>query len=182
MKIWKKNSDQKIRAGFTLIELLVVIAIIGLLATIVMVSLNSARVKARNAKRISDARQLATAFNMAADAAGGTFPASSADLWYCVSVDCYGVWDSYAASAEIDAAVAPYIKKPDDQLNATTGYGGYMYNGAWAGGTGYGGTIFPAGAYLTFALEPVTISAGVCGSGGIWIANESLVQCLLKIN
>ena len=46
------------RKGFTLIELLVVISIIGLLATIVMVSLNSAKDKAKYARAQSDIKQL----------------------------------------------------------------------------------------------------------------------------
>lgn len=47
--------------GFTLVELLVVIAIIGILSTLAVVSLNSARIKSRDAKRVSDLKQISTA-------------------------------------------------------------------------------------------------------------------------
>ncbi|PIT86638.1 MAG: hypothetical protein COU33_02000 [Candidatus Magasanikbacteria bacterium CG10_big_fil_rev_8_21_14_0_10_43_6] len=52
------------KKGFTLIELLVVIAIIGLLSTLAVVALSSARTKARDSKRLSDLKQTQTALEL----------------------------------------------------------------------------------------------------------------------
>ena len=54
----------KNKKGFTLIELLVVIAIIGLLSTLAVVALTSARTKARDSKRVADMKQVQTAMEL----------------------------------------------------------------------------------------------------------------------
>jgi len=52
------------KRGFTLIELLVVVAIIGMLSSVVLASLNTARSSARDSKRFTDLRQIATALEL----------------------------------------------------------------------------------------------------------------------
>lgn len=61
------------KAGFTLIELLVVISIISLLSSIVLTSVNSARGKARDARRLADLRQIQNALALYYDD-NGSYP------------------------------------------------------------------------------------------------------------
>lgn len=62
------------KRGFTLIELLVVIAIIGLLSTIALNSLDRARMGARDAKRLSDLKNIQKALEMYMSANNGHLP------------------------------------------------------------------------------------------------------------
>lgn len=64
--------------GFTLVELLVVIAIIGVLATLVLIQLGTARARARDAKRIADISQYRTAIELYFDD-NGAYPINIED-------------------------------------------------------------------------------------------------------
>jgi prepilin-type N-terminal cleavage/methylation domain-containing protein len=79
--------SKKQNRGFTLIELLVVIAIIGILSSVVLASLNSARGKARDAFRKTSMKQVQIALEFYYDKYGDYPPApnwgnNSCELWY----------------------------------------------------------------------------------------------------
>lgn len=76
LKFLIPKRDNK-KFGFTLIELLVVIAIIGVLASIVLASLNSARRKSRDARRITDLKQIQLALELYFDAQSSAYPPGS---------------------------------------------------------------------------------------------------------
>jgi type II secretion system protein G len=114
--------------GFTLIELLVVIAIIGILSSVVLASLNSARTKARDARRIADLRQIQIALELYYDA-NNKYPIVSNWIY---STD--SSWNT------LQTALTPYIASlPKDPINNTAGpwtTGNYSYSYGWNVGAG----------------------------------------------
>jgi type II secretion system protein G len=65
------------RRGFTLIEILVVVAIIGILSSVVLASLYTARIKANDVRRKSDLHQIVTALELY-NTKNGSYPTTGA--------------------------------------------------------------------------------------------------------
>ena len=88
---WSANIRPKSVRGFTLVELLVVIAIIGILSSVVFASLNAARAKARDAKRISDLKQIQIALELYFDSQSpNAYPTNNAWWGNCSTFGSHG--------------------------------------------------------------------------------------------
>lgn len=108
----------KYNRGFTLIELLVVIAIIGILASVVLASLNTARAKSRDAARIAQLKQMQAALEMYA-VDNGAYPSSGA-VWQGTTPGCFGGGGSATLSPLVSGGYISEIPE-DPQPNAGAG-------------------------------------------------------------
>lgn len=105
------------KRGFTLIELLVVISIIGVLSSVVLASLNTARMKARDTHRKATLKQIETALELYYDTYGAYPP-------FRPSISCGGNRNDWATSIctdsnwlTTDVNFLSFIKIPKDPIN-----------------------------------------------------------------
>jgi prepilin-type N-terminal cleavage/methylation domain-containing protein len=120
--MFKRNSNK----GFTLIELLVVIAIIGMLSSIVLSSLATARQRARVTKSLVDLGTINNAL-IAYFAQNGVYPATGGN-WVSYSNPGAGCGLVVPIGNFIPALVPNYLPTmPKDPLNAPTCGSQYVY-------------------------------------------------------
>ena len=120
--------------GFTLIELLVVISIIALLSSVVLSSLNTARVRARDAKRALSVRQLKTSIESYYSFTGAYPSVGSDNAGYTITDLASVLVPTYMPSIPTDPTTGgwQYVRGPATDNS----YGLYIYRettGAYCG-------------------------------------------------
>ncbi len=148
-----KLSNKK---GFTLIELLVVIAIIGLLATLSIIALNSAREKAQIVRRMADMRQIMTALELYRDTYG-VYPSGDNDGT--------GSWDVGNLDLQLLTGKLGGImdKAPNDPVARGSGSGYFYYR-------------YPAGYANCDSSRGAFYILGINGTGKNYPARKNF-QC-----
>jgi len=124
----KKQNHKK---GFTLIELLVVVAIMGLLASLAVVALNNARARARDARRVSDIKQVQTALELYFldnyDYPAGPDVHIGSAVSQCLSSMGGTGWSS-ACDGTVYMSEVPLNPAPYDEGGSCTGTSAYVYS------------------------------------------------------
>ncbi|HEY4477133.1 MAG TPA: type II secretion system protein [Candidatus Paceibacterota bacterium] len=153
----------KSKKGFTLIELLVVIAIIGVLASIVLASLNTARRKGRDVRRMADLGQVRLALELFFDTgANRSYPSQAGTAWTALQTTLQGA---------ISCGNAPcMVRVPDDPTPATP----YLYASLDAAGVAC--TVACPSYVMRAVLEDTGNQALLTDIDGSF-TNTSVINC-----
>ncbi|MDH4330281.1 MAG: type II secretion system GspH family protein [Candidatus Moranbacteria bacterium] len=130
--------------GFTLIELLIVIAIVGILSSVVLVALGNARLKAQDAKRISEIRSIETALEEYYTS-NGQYPASD--------MDGTGGWDVGNQTLTFLSNLGVDVPEDPVKTGSSAGYVYYRYN------PGSGGCDSNKGSFYVLGITDLESSS-----------------------
>jgi prepilin-type N-terminal cleavage/methylation domain-containing protein len=141
--------------GFTLIELLVVVAIIGLLASVVMVSLGNARLKSRDARRLADIQQIKSGLDIYYNMGSG-YPDDAS-------------WTAAQTSqGQLSCSGQSALKVPNDPSSLTGGAAVYTYTAGGNSSSGCGGTV-----YSNYKIQFQTEGASSLGGAGTYFLSPN---------
>ncbi len=143
--------QKKDKKGFTLIEILVVIAIAGLISSLVLVTVSSARAKNRETKRKVDLKEIEKALQFYyADNRSFPMPGNGWDVGYNYNAEGRAEW------LDLQTALNPYISKlpTDPSLGDSISWNGYMYYDANVPAGGARGQGYTLISYPTEFDEP----------------------------
>ncbi len=119
------RSKKSSRSGFTLIELLVVISIISLLSSVVISSLNTARAKSRDTRRMIDLKAVQAALELYKNDFG-LYPITTGGVYWgnCAS---YGSHPRSGSAGYVPNLAPTYISVLPVDPNSTAAGACYIY-------------------------------------------------------
>ena len=147
--MYSSYAKRRTIVGFTLIELMVVISIISLLSSVLLASLSTARMKARDTERLSATRSVVNAL----------------ELYYAKNnhYPCSGLSNSRSATFLQDLVTQGFLpKKLTDPINVGGRVYGYVSIKSEAGGQ--------CGAYAIFTYD-IEVPGTPCILGGKFITS-----------
>lgn len=154
----------KRNGGFTLIELLVVIAIIGLLSSVVLASLSTARMRGRDVRKQADFRQISTALFLYQDKYNALPPNYVSGTQVCDGGPNQSQYDQLMGLMVTEGFLSQIPRSP--------GGGTYCYYN-YGAGNAIGGllvTTMEAAPNTTMGISP---SCRPWGSGQNWCDQNS---------
>lgn len=146
--------------GFTLIELLVVIAIIGVLAAVVLINTGNARLKSRDARRITDIQQIKSGLDIYYNSGSG-YPDTAS-------------WDTAQDGLlTLSCSGTPALKVPQDIKYPSDNTYAYIYTQGGNASSGCGGTV-----YSDYKVEFRTESTTNFGAAGVYYLSPAGVSTI----